>query len=141
MNKVPEVLLQWRDEEGRLSRTHSRYSVDAFYRLKTQFLAQWLENNNPFHPEIIVWGAGRSSRKRAELLTDYGIRISRYLDVDDDKIGNTVDGRPVLPAKSLSSPEEGFIVSYVGLRGVNRQMASFLKKRGFSQGKNYIFAA
>lgn len=141
MNKVPENLLQWRDEPGRLSRTHPRYSVDAFYRIKAEYLARWLEKNNPFHPEVIVWGAGRTSRNRAELLTGYSIRISHYIDVDEDKIGNTVNGRPVRRAESLASPEDGFLVSYVGLRGVNKQIASFLKKRGFRQGKNYIFAA
>jgi glycosyltransferase involved in cell wall biosynthesis len=66
--KVSEVVLDWHDSEGRLTRTHPIYSDQAFYQIKSQYLAKWLAENNPYHPEVWVWGASRISRRRARIL-------------------------------------------------------------------------
>ncbi|MFW5894067.1 MAG: glycosyltransferase family 2 protein, partial [Verrucomicrobiota bacterium] len=81
MAKVPEPLLTWNDPPGRLSRTNKRYSMTAFYKCKAEYLARWLARNNPLHPGIHVWGSGRLTRKRAELLVALGIRIDGYIDL------------------------------------------------------------
>lgn len=39
MAKVPDTLLRWRDLAGRLSRNHPRYAIEAFYRIKSIYLA------------------------------------------------------------------------------------------------------
>ena len=59
MAKADEELLIWNDPPDRLSRTHSRYDVDAFYRVKTDYLARWLSRNNPHHPVVHILGSGR----------------------------------------------------------------------------------
>ena len=141
MEKVPEVLLQWRDEPDRLSRAHERYSFDAFYNIKAEYLARWLQSNNPHHPEIVVWGAGRTSRKRAELLTRHGLVISSYIDVDLNKIGQIIHNRPVQAPEDAPEPGSGFIVSYVGLHGVGEQIREYLENRGYKEGTHFIFAA
>ncbi|SMO37602.1 glycosyltransferase [Fodinibius sediminis] len=141
MAKVPEYLLEWRDRPDRLSRTHQRYSMDAFYRIKAQYLAPWLEEHNPHHPELMIWGAGKTSRKRAEYLVRRGIHITHYIDVDPNKIGNVIQGRPVIGHTDLPSPESAFIVSYVGLRGVNQQIRNHLQQHGYRWGSSFIFAA
>lgn len=41
--KLPEELLTWNDHAQRLSRTHSNYSVDAFFTTKAKWLAKWLK--------------------------------------------------------------------------------------------------
>ena len=66
--KVAEVVLDWHDSEGRLTRTHPIYSDRAFYDIKSKYLAGWLEQNNPFHPLVAIWGASRISRRRAKIL-------------------------------------------------------------------------
>jgi len=48
--KIPEVVLQWYDSDTRLTRTNENYSDKAFYKIKSRYLASWLEKNNPFHP-------------------------------------------------------------------------------------------
>ncbi len=78
--KLSETVLKWHDSDTRLTRTNSIYSDSAFYRIKTKYLADWLKKNNPFHPQITIWGASRISRRRARLLKQYGIEIEYYID-------------------------------------------------------------
>jgi len=141
MEKVPGVLLQWRDEPDRLSRNHPRYSFEAFYRVKARYLSNWLKRQNPHHPEIIVWGAGRTTRKRAEMLIDYGITITHYIDIDPNKIGHTVHGRPVLGPGEIPDPGNHFIVPYVARHGANKLIREELEKHGYELGTHFIFAA
>lgn len=141
IDKIPELLLKWRDEDNRLSRTDTRYSFEAFYRIKAEYLARWLQLHNPHHPDIIVWGAGRTSRKRADMLVDYGINITHYIDIDPNKIGHTVHGRPVLDPMEIPPPEDCFIVSYVARWNANRWIQEHLEKHGFTIGINALFAA
>lgn len=141
MQKLPKTLLKWRDNEGRLSRNHPRYSTRAFYKIKAKYLARWLKKQNPNHPYIVVWGAGRTSRKRAELLMQYGIQISHYIDVDPQKIGQEIHGRPVWSPEDIPKNGARFIVSFVGNRGVNKQIYAYLAKRDYILGKHFIFAA
>lgn len=141
MEKIPEVLLKWRDAPDRLSRNHDRYSAEAFYRVKSQYLARWLKRNNPRHPEVVIWGAGRSSRRRAEMLADYNIAITHYIDVDPNKIGQQIHGRPVWSPDEVPRSGEHFILSYVGNWGVNQQISTHLQKFGYDLGIDLIFAA
>lgn len=141
MAKLSEVLLQWRDQSDRLSRTNARYSAEAFYKTKAKYLAQWLSKHNPHHPEIVVWGAGRTSRKRAELLTRQGIHITHYIDVDPNKTGQEIHGRMVWSPDDIPPPGSHFIVSYVGNRGVNRKISAHLNQLGYSLGQHFLFAA
>ncbi len=141
MSKLPEVLLQWHDSPQRLSRTDPRYSVTAFYECKSFYLSKWLQQNNPHHPDVVVWGAGRTTRKRAEMLTRYGINISAYVDIDPNKIGQIVHKRPVLSEQQLPAPGECFVISYVASRGAREDIRQRLQKRGYEEGLHFIVAA
>lgn len=141
MAKVPQTLLQWHDTPGRLSRTGDRYSAEAFYRLKARYLARWLRAGNPHHPRVVTWGAGRTSRRRAALLEEHGIRITHHIDVDPHKIGQRIHGRPVWSPDDIPASGRHFIVSYVGLHGVNAEIQAHLESRGYRLGRHFIFAA
>ena len=141
MAKLPETLLAWADPPGRLSRTDPRYSFDAFYRCKAVFLARWLAAHNPHHPRIVVWGAGRQTRKRADMLVEHGVRITHYVDIDPKKLGQTIHGRPVLSQEELPKPGEAFLVSYVASRGAREDIRNRLRGRGFREGRHFILAA
>lgn len=141
MAKIPEVLLRWNDLPERLSRTHARYDVQAFYEVKAPYLAHWLARHNPRHPEVVVWGASRTARARAELLTPHGVRIIGYIDVDPLKTGSPVHGRPRYHCDSMPGPEEIFVVSFVGKRGARDDISRLLDERGFRRGVHYLHAA
>lgn len=141
IEKVPEYLLTWNDPPERLSRVDSRYNVDAFYAVKALYLARWLERENPFHPAVTVVGAGRVSRKRAEMLEAHGVEIEAYVDIDPRKVGKTVHGRPVIHREELDGPGSRFAVSYVASRGAASDIEEFLQSRGWLAGRDYILAA
>lgn len=141
MRKLPEILLAWSDPPGRLSRVDGRYSSGAFYEVKAGYLARWLARRNPHHPEVVLAGAGRTTRKRMELLTGHGVRIAAYLDVDPRKIGHTVQGRPVLHRDQVPGPGECFVLSCVASHGAREDIAAFLEGRGFVLGRSWLPAA
>lgn len=141
MGKVPEVLLRWNDPPHRLSRNDARYDAASFHTHKAPFLARWLESKNPHHPDTMIWGAGRIARRRAAALTDAGIRITKYIDIDRGKIGHFIDGIEVISPDDLTGPENGFVISYVGSRGAREQICIALETLGYVAGQSYLCAA
>lgn len=141
MAKCSEELLIWNDPPDRLSRNHSKYDVDAFYRVKARYLSRWLQENNPHHPEVFVLGAGRRTRRRADLLLQHGIRIAAYYDIDPKKIGNVIQGRPVLDRAGMPPAGELFCLAYVGSRGARGLIDEFFAGRGAVPGVHYLHCA
>jgi len=139
--KVDEVLLDWYDLPNRLSRSDSRYSKEAFYQVKAQYLACWLRKHNPHHPEVIIWGAGRPTRKRAAHLKKFGIRFQAYVDIHPGRIGKSIDEIPVLSPDDLSVFDKTFVISYVGNIGARELITGHLEKLGYKNGINFICAA
>ncbi|MCB9489757.1 MAG: glycosyltransferase [Deltaproteobacteria bacterium] len=133
--KVDEVLLRWRDRPDRLSRTDDRYSPDAFARCKAHHLAR-----GPLAGvrEVGVWGAGRTTRKRAEHLVVEGIEIAAYVDVDPKKIGHLVHGRPVLAPADIPRPAPWPMLAYVGSRGAREQIRAVCRELGFVEGTDIL---
>jgi hypothetical protein len=136
-DKVDEELITWNDPPTRLSRTDERYSVDAFYRMKADYLFQWLEKHNPHHPEVMVWGAGRVTRKRAAILQSCGLKITKYIDLKKRVLDC---GTPVIHHSDIPGPDSCFILPMVGNRGARHKIEAFLRKRNFVLGQNYICA-
>jgi glycosyltransferase involved in cell wall biosynthesis len=141
MAKLPQALLTWNDPPDRLSRTDPRYAAAAFHRIKAGYLARHLARTNPFHPKVIVAGAGRITRRRAEHLLAHGVVITSWLDIDPNKVGKDVAGRPVLHLSDVPRPDTCFVVPYVASRGVTEYLSTFLENRGFVLGRSYLPAA
>ena len=133
MSKVKEVLIKWYDLPTRLTRTDARYATDAFYRVKAKYLAKWLKKHNPHHPKVLIWGAGRLSRRRSDYLLKYGIDIVCYIDL---KIKPGVIHFEDIPDKDTS-----FIVSYVANRGARDEIRAFLTSRNYLEFRHFILAS
>ncbi|SNS77573.1 Glycosyl transferase family 2 [Ekhidna lutea] len=133
MKKIDKSILTWRDTESRLTRTDNRYAQESFFKVKAKYLAQWLKTNNPFHPKIYIWGAGRVSRRRSDLLINEGIAVVNYIDVKS--------GKQTLHYDNLPDKESAFIVSYVSNRGIREEIRSYLIQNGYIEGVNFILAA
>ncbi|MBT6958050.1 MAG: glycosyltransferase [Opitutae bacterium] len=141
MAKVQEVLLQWMDLPGRLSRTDVRYRLKAFYQLKFKYLAEWLARSNPFHPMVRVWGAGRVTRQRVAWLEELGVVVEGYYDVDPRKVGEPRPGLSVRSHKEMPAPGKELILVMVGARGAREKIRAFMQERYWVEGRDYLFAA
>jgi glycosyltransferase involved in cell wall biosynthesis len=139
MRKLPQALLQWNDLPGRLSRTHSRYDVNAFHKIKASYLARELSRIVNGR-EIWLCGAGRITRKRSNYLLDEGVTIAGYIDVNPALQGKTAGGLPVIPPEQIASPRSSFVVSYITNRGAREEIAAMLEQKGFVNGQDYILA-
>jgi glycosyltransferase involved in cell wall biosynthesis/Tfp pilus assembly protein PilF len=79
MAKVGEVLLRWRDDPSRTSRTDPRYARDAFDRLRARYLAA--DRRVAAAREIVFWGAGRPTRRRAAHAMALGVSPSAWSEI------------------------------------------------------------
>jgi glycosyltransferase involved in cell wall biosynthesis len=135
IEKVPEVLLHWYDSETRLTRTDPRYSTDAFYRTKAQYLSKWLAGND--HPYVWVWGAGRVTRKRVDMLQELGIWVEGYIDVKE----RYFDDICCISYEDFNWEAPSFILSFVGNHGARDQIRKFLVSKGKIEGKDFLLVA
>lgn len=137
MGKVPQVLLHWHDSPERLSRVDKRYHPDAFFSIKFQYLDKWLRKNNPFFPELVIWGAGKLARKRAAILQEAGHQVLFHIDIDPVKAK-----RPYCRLYTdITSAGNIFIVSLVGKHGARCKIRGHLNGHGFVEGKDFLLAA
>ena len=136
MAKLPEVLLHWRDSEGRLTRTDERYSRGAFDRIRAAYLAAdpRLQQERP----LAYWGAGRATRRRTEHLINHGHAPHVWIDIDPGKIGKTYQGAEVVAPHWLEQKEKPFVLSYVSNHGARELIATDLESRGYRNGTDYL---
>ncbi len=135
-HKLSEYLLDWYDSDTRLTRTDKRYSFEAFYKVKSPFLVRYLEENNPFFHDVVVWGAGKRTKRRTKDIKKLGINIQYFIDVDDKKI----NGKEVISYKNIPNRGQIFIVSFVNNKGMRKEIKSFLQSRNYVEAKDFIMA-
>ncbi|WP_455210879.1 glycosyltransferase [Kaarinaea lacus] len=135
--KVPQVLLKWRESRCRASRVDKRYQKQKFDQLRSEHLAR--DPRIHTHRPLVLWGAGRKTRKRVELS---GIKPALWLDVDPKKIGKTYLGARVENYtwlhEQISSASKPFVLSYVTNHGARELIMSELHACGFQRGDDYL---
>lgn len=142
MEKVPHGLLRWNDPPSRLSRTDGRYSAEAFFRLKAEWIARAVCRAAAGRA-LWVWGAGRPTRKRAAELEKHGVAIAGYIDIDPKKATPALGGRgaPVLHASALPAAGDAFVLGYVSSRGARDLIRAALRVAQFEEGRDFLMCA
>ena len=135
-HKLSETLLDWYDSETRLTRTDKRYSFEAFYKIKSSYLYNYLKENNSFFPDIVVWGAGKRTKRRTKDIKKMGVNIKYFIDVDEKKI----NGKDVISSYNIPDRGQIFIVSFVNNKGARIIIKDFLFSRNYIEGKDFIIA-
>ncbi len=137
--KVPRVLLDWRDHEGRLSRVDPRYRRDRFVDAKAHYLVR-----GPLagRRQAIVWGAGPIGKRLARALRSEGLAILAFVDVDPRKVGRKAPGgAPVVDPDALARFRGTPLVVAVGVRGARALIRGALAARGWAEGSDFWCAA
>lgn len=135
MDKLPEVLLDWRESEGRLSRTATQYRRHAFDLLRAEYLALDPRLKNR---AIVYWGAGRKTRQRVQHLIEKGFEPMAWIDVDDKKIGAAYEGARVEHPEWLARDDKPFVLNYVTNHGAREEIRAFLDDLGYVMGDDYL---
>ena len=108
---VPRVLLDWRDEPGRLSRTHPAYSLAAFRACRVHHLRRSLLRGRS---GVVVWGAGPTGKGLAREFARQGVRVQAFVEVAPRKIGQRIHGAPVLGVEAARKAREVAGALHVG---------------------------
>ena len=123
--------LQWRDRPGRLQRSDSRYSIEAFRRTKTRYLLQGpLAEARP----VVMWGAGPTGKAFSRLFAEAGHALAAFIDVDPRKVGQEIHGAPVLDPAELGEPRGRIALGAVAGEGPRSEVRHALE--GPSDGPN-----
>lgn len=141
MKKVAKALYRWNDAPDRLSRTDSRYAPDAFLELKSKSLVSWLRKSNPHHPEVIIWGAGTLSKRRARRLQQDGCLVKAFIEVNPKRRGQKINNVPIYLLDEFAQVPEGFIVSVVGNRGAGENIRKFLLEQGRIEEREFLICS
>jgi glycosyltransferase involved in cell wall biosynthesis len=134
--KLPQPLLTWHDHPARLSRTHPNYSKEAFFRVKCQYLAQWIKGCVQPEKKIVICGGGRTARLRSELLAAQGVPIYAYTDVKK----RILKEHRFIPLAELKQPGPWFLVNLISKRGVGSAIRAHFSKLGFQEERDFILA-
>ena len=135
--KIDEVLHFWRDHAARVTRTHPRYSLEAFLRAKVEFLLRGPLGSGE---RIVVWGAGMVGRRLTRLLVRAGRPPVALIDVDPKKVGGTRHGRPIIPPDAFR-PGSAIVLGAVGARGARRKIRERLASWDLTEGRHYWMVA
>jgi len=139
IEKVPEVLLHWRDHPNRLSRTSKSYSCLAFQQTKAKYLKRYLDYLTRFDGrKLLCWGAGRVARKFYSLWKEYEVSISAFIEVDQKKIGGQVGAIPIISHFDIPKKEQCFVLILTGARNARSQITQYLEQKGHRQGDDFI---
>lgn len=137
MAKLDAVLLDWREDPQRTSRTDPRCSREAFDALRARHLAmdeRFLSRRDDF----VIWGAGRKTRKRCNHLLERGFSPRAWIDIDPNKIGNRLNGVPIVAPKWLEREPRPFVLGYVANHGARDLIAEQLQRLGYERGTDYL---
>ncbi len=138
MEKLPDRLLDWRDDAKRTSRSNPRYAREAFDRLRAEYLFRdpRVQHNRD---NLAIWGAGRRTRRRCDHLLYKGIHPSAWIDIDRRKIGNQVNGSPVVSSRWITDQiDRPFVLIYVTNHGARDLISRELDQMGYQPGENYL---
>ena len=136
-HKIERVLHFWREHPSRVTRTHPRYSVEAFLKAKAEFLLRGpLADGRRF----VVWGAGMLGRRLTRILVRAGRPPAALLDIDRKKVGRTRHGRAILPVEAFR-PGSALVLGAVGAQGARGLIRARLKRWGLEETRDFWMVA
>lgn len=135
MAKVDEVLFEWQDGPGRLTRSHPDYAKDAVWRMKAHYLA-----GLPAVRErgVALCGGGPIGRRLTGLLQQEEVAVRAVFEVDPAKIGRRVKGVEVLGSDDFGTRErDAVLLSAVGVGGGRDRVRALAAEADYREGEDF----
>lgn len=136
--KLPDIVLDWTDGPGRLTRAHSNYTDEAFDRCRREHLMKGPLRDTK---SVNAWGAGQTGKPWLRWLREQGIVIRCVIEVSERKIGERIHGAPVVSSEDLPPPDGTPLLIAVGAPGARDLILSDLLKAGYQPGRDAWFVA
>lgn len=134
---IPAVRHLWREGEERLSRSHPRYSAEAFMRCRVHHLRRaW-----PGRDAVVIWGAGPTGKAFSRGWRRGGGSVAAFVDLDPRKIGQEIHGALVVAPDGLDRLRGVLGVAAVGRDGAREQVRGGFESRGWREGRDFVTVA
>jgi glycosyltransferase involved in cell wall biosynthesis len=136
--KVDEILFDWTDHPGRLTRTDSRYSPEAFLRCRRLHLL-----TGPLRDvaQVDLWGVGQTGKPWLRWLQARKIAVRRAFDIDDRKVGTSISGVSIAHPGDMPAADGTPLVIAVGAEGARDVILPQVQARGYRAGQDAWFVA
>jgi glycosyltransferase involved in cell wall biosynthesis len=125
--KREEVLLEWRDHPGRLTRRDPRYSPERFRALKLEALEHGALRGGR---GVVVWGAGPVGKAWARALRRRGHGVAAFVEVDPRKIGQRIHGTRVVDVAGAAAFASELHLAAVGRPGARARIRAAARRLG-----------
>jgi glycosyltransferase involved in cell wall biosynthesis len=136
--KRSEVLLDWRDSPGRLTRRDARYAPERFRDLKLGALERGaLAGGRP----LVVWGAGRVGKGWARALLARGHTVAGFVEVDPRKIGQRIHGAAVVEVRGAAAFPGALHLAAVGRPDARERIREAARSLGLREGEDLVAVA
>ena len=133
--RVPEVLLDWRDDPGRLTRKDARYGDEARMAMRCHHLARL---PGVAGCGVSIAGAGPIGKKLARGLREEGVRLHGFFEVNPRRIGETIHGAPVLGSDGIGTHWlDSVLLGAVGVPGGREQVRKVAQASGRTEGADF----
>ena len=136
LGKVPEILLEWRESQDRLSRTNARFSESAFRECKAFFVRKRIAGRS-----VVVCGSGPVGKTFAQALQGEGHTVAAFVDLDPRKIGQTIHGAPVIHPDDVRRYRSCYFLAAVGSSKGRAEVREHLNSEGFSEPGEFCAVA
>ena len=133
--KIPEMLLYWRDHPQRLSRTGIDYSPEAFTRVKAG-AAAFIIDKYASGKAVILCGAGQEAWRKMKIWEANGIAFHGYSDVKMRQ-----RPFPYHPPESISPQSGLYYISLLNGRGKASEMRRFFEDKGLLPDHDFLIAS
>ena len=133
--KVPEVLLDWRDSSHRLTRRDPRYGDEARMAMRCQFLMR-----QPAVAErgVSIAGAGPIGKRLARGLMQLGGTVRGFFEVNPRRIGERIHGVPVVGSDEVGTRwRESVLLGAVGVPGARERVRRIAVAAGRVEGEDF----
>lgn len=144
MGKPDELLLDWREHPGRLTRTDSRYARAAFVAGAAHTLSQQLANTNSAEMRAVwIAGTGSCARQWHDELTQLGVRVLGFIDVARPGPKREKRHKPVITYPQLleqRNPSQ-LVISALTSELAKQAIRVFFNSSAWIEGRDFIMGA
>jgi glycosyltransferase involved in cell wall biosynthesis len=136
---LPRRRLGWRDHPRRTSRNDPRFDLERFGRCRAWHLHRDFLRDRAGY---LLWGHGSTGRRLRRQLAELGHHPRAIVEVHPRRLGERIDGAPVIPVEALASRPLGEpIIASVAGAGPRGEIRAYLDATGRREGLDYVLAA